>query len=254
MKVLIVDDEQLSRKRLRLLLEDSDFKFEIEESSNGNAAISKIDAYKPQLVFLDINLKDMTGFDVLKKIKLHPKPLVIFVTAYDYHAIKAFEVNAFDFLLKPFKDARFYGALEKVKNQIISGGNRSYEKQLQNIIEQIGAGSVSDNYITKLPVKQGKKTILVNIELIHLITGSGYYSEIITAKKKYLIRESLKNLIKILNPKQFHRIHRSTIINLDFIDEIIHSDFSETDVKMSDGTTFHVSKSNKKDFFNKLGI
>ncbi|WP_228853322.1 LytR/AlgR family response regulator transcription factor [Aegicerativicinus sediminis] len=254
MKILIVDDEALARKRVLMLLEETNLSSDIKECANGKEAISTIKEYRPDLIFLDVNLKDMTGFDVLKSIDFEPKPTVIFVTAYDSHAIKAFDFNAFDFLLKPFKDERFFKTIEKVRKLTHTERDLTFEKRFEELMKLHENNNQESRPSNKIPIKQGNKTILLNIQDIIYISASGYYAELITSNKKYLLRESLKNLDDVLDNEQFFRIHRSTIINLDFISEIIHSNYSEIDIKMTEGSLLHVSKSHKKDFLKKLGL
>lgn len=254
MKALIIDDEELARRRVRNLLEDVK---EIEvagECSNGKTAVKKINEMNPDLVFLDINMKDMNGFEVLKQITISPKPIVIFVTAYDNYAMKAFDVEAFDFLLKPFKDQRFFKTIEKVLKTSQVEADDNFEKRMMDLFHQYSNGSNVLNSVSKIPVKQGNKTALVDPAEILYILASGYYAEIYTENKKYVLRESLSNLEEVLDKNIFVRVHRSTILNLNYVKEIVHSEYSEIDAKMKDGKLLHISKSHKKEFTKKIGI
>ncbi|MFV9485046.1 LytR/AlgR family response regulator transcription factor [Christiangramia sp. ASW11-125] len=253
MKALIIDDEELARKRVLNLLEDVSQIDILGECSNGKTAIEKINRDKPDLIFLDINMKDMNGFDVLKKIEIDPKPIVIFVTAYDTYALKAFDAEAFDFLLKPFKDERFFKTITKVLNTTTSEAEENFEKRLVELFHEYSKSNLHLNSVSKIPVKQGNKTSLVDPREIHYIQASGYYAEIYVDGRKHVLRESLNNLAEILD-HNFIRIHRSTIVNLNFVHEIIHSDYSEIDAKMTCGKLLHVSKSHKKEFLEKIGI
>lgn len=254
MKALVIDDEELARKRVLNLLEDVDKIEVIGECSNGRNAIERINADKPDLIFLDINMKDMNGFEVLKKVEISPKPVVIFVTAYDNYALKAFDVEAFDFLLKPFKDERFFKTINKVLHTTQTEADSNFEKRMVEFFHEYSKGGVQLNAVSKIPIKQGNKTALVDPNDILYIQASGYYAEIFVDSKKYVLRESLNNLAEILDSNVFVRIHRSTIANLNFVDEIIHSDYSEIDAKMIDGKLLHISKSHKKEFLEKIGI
>lgn len=254
MKALVIDDEELARKRVLNLLEDVKKIEVIGECSNGRTAIEKINSDKPDLIFLDINMKDMNGFEVLKKVEISPKPIVIFVTAYDNYALKAFDVEAFDFLLKPFKDQRFFKTINKVLKTTKTEANVNFEKRMVEFFHEYSQGGIQLNSVSKIPIKQGNKTALVDPNDILYIQASGYYAEIYVENKKYVLRESLNNLAEILDSNIFVRIHRSTIANLNFVDEIIHSDYSEIDAKMTDGNLLHISKSHKKEFLEKIGM
>lgn len=255
MKVLVVEDELFSRKRVISLLKEVDFVSEVKECESGTAAIETIETYRPDLIFLDVNLQDMTGFDVLQQIDISPKPIVIFVTAYDNYAPKAFDFDAFDFLLKPFKNERFYKAMDKVSKISRKEANYDFDKRVQELIElHDSRNKTENNHSKKLPIKLGNKTMLIELNHINYVCASGYYAEIFTGDNKYVTRESLNNLIDILDPDHFFRVHRSTIVNLNFIQEIVHSDYAEIDVRMKDKKLIRVSKAHKKDFLKKLGL
>ncbi|MFD1096499.1 LytR/AlgR family response regulator transcription factor [Salegentibacter chungangensis] len=254
MKALIVDDEILARKRILNLLTSVDKITVIEECSNGKTAIERINKLKPDLLFLDINMKDMNGFEVLQNVNISPKPIVVFVTAYDHYALKAFDFEAFDFLLKPYRDDRFYRTIDKLLKLSQPEIDQNFEKKMQEFFKLNAQKNESQNSSFRLPVKQGHRTILLDPSEIKYICASGYYAEIFTEDKKYLLRESLKNLIKLLDKKKFCRVHRSAIVNIDYIKEIVHSDYSEIDVRMKDNKLIRVSKSNKKDFLHQLGM
>jgi len=254
MKALIVDDETLARKRILNLLTTVEKITVVEECSNGKTAILRINELKPDLVFLDINMKDMNGFEVLQNVTVSPKPIVVFVTAYDHYALKAFDFEAFDFLLKPYRDERFYKTIDKLLKLSQQEIDESFEKKIKEFFKLNEEKAQEKETVSRLPVKQGHRTILIDTSKIKYICASGYYAEIYTEESKYVLRESLKNLIKLLNQKIFFRIHRSSIVNLNYIQEIVHSDYSEMDVRMKDNKLIRVSKSNKKDFLLQLGI
>lgn len=256
MRSLIIDDEELARKRVLNLLEEIPAIEVIGECSNGKVAIEKINEEKPNLIFLDINMKDMNGFEVLKNIQITPKPIVIFVTAYDSYASRAFDVEAFDFLLKPFKDQRFFKTVDRVLKTSKTEADNIFEKRFQELFAIYSTDTERPKVkpLSRIPVKLGNKTVLIDPKKILYIIASGYYAEIYTAKGKYVLRESLNNLEQLLDKDSFFRIHRSTIVNIQQIKEIVHSDFSEIDARMNDDKLLHISKSNKKEFLEKLGI
>ncbi len=252
---LVVDDEKLGRKRIiDLLATHSGIKI-IGECDSAESAILNIQAKSPELVFLDIQLEDATGFDVLQKIRVNKAPLVIFVTAYDEFALKAFDYSAFDYLLKPFSDQRFHDSLKKALNQIQLMDHLEYEKKVHSILKYLETNGEADkNYTNKLPIRTGNKTSFIEKSDIKYVTASGYYAEIYTTGKMYVLRISLQEILLSLSSPQFIRIHRSTIVNAEEILEIIHSDYSEIDVKMSDNKMFRLSKSYKKKFMEYIGI
>lgn len=255
MKALIIDDEELARKRVLNLLDEVPEIEVLGECTNGKTAIEKIDKHKPNLIFLDINMKDMNGFEVLQRINISPKPIVIFVTAYDNYASRAFDVDAFDFLLKPFKDQRFFRTINKVLKISRTEADTNFEKRIRDLFTIYSEEAKASNPAAKIPIKQGNKTALLDPSSIIYIIASGYYAEIYTThSRKFVLRESLNNLEEMLDSQTFLRIHRSTIINIEHIKEIVHSEFSELDVKMSDDKLLHISKSNKKQFLEKIGI
>jgi len=252
---LIIDDESLARQRLINLVNDVPELKLIGECSTGKEAISTINKLEPDVIFLDIQMKDLTGFDVLQKINVEKKPLIVFVTAYNEYALKAFDFFAFDYLLKPYKDERFF---KSVKNIIDFANNKNYspfETKINDLLKYIKTNNApSVNYSEKLPIKLGNKISFINVNDIKYIVASSYYAEIYTDDKKYLLRESLSNLIETLDENKFIRVHRSTIINLKEISELVNSNYSEVDVKMKDKKMFRVSKSYKKIFLSKMGL
>lgn len=254
MKALVIDDEELARKRVLHLLQQLPDVQILGECSNGKNAIVDINQMRPDLIFLDINMTDMSGFEVLQKVTISPKPIVIFVTAYDNYALKAFDVDAFDFLLKPFKDERFFRTIEKVRKISTKEADDNFEKRIIELFNLYKNKSKKSEVLAKLPIKQGNKTVLIDPINIMYITASGYYAEIFTENKKYVLRESLNNLCETLDSNKFVRIHRSSIVNLHHVKEIVHSEFSEIDARMADNFLLHISKSYKKDFLEKVGI
>ena len=252
---LIIDDEELGRKRIADLLSRVSKVRIIGESNSASAAVEDIETTQPDLIFLDIQLEDATGFDVLQNIKVAKTPLVIFVTAYDEFALKAFDHSAFDYLTKPFSDQRFYDSLQKAMAQIRLLDRSAYDRKVNRILKYLKTTVNPDkNYSSKLPIRMGNKTSFINKYDIKYITASGYYVEIHTTTKMYLLRFSLPEMLGILDNKKFIRIHRSTIINVEEILEIIHSDYGEIDIKMNDNKLFRLSKSHKRFFMEYVGL
>ncbi|CAM1368551.1 Two component transcriptional regulator, LytTR family [Tenacibaculum sediminilitoris] len=251
--ILIVDDEKPARIRFKKLVNQYDFLKIVGECSSGVDAITKINTLNPDVVYLDTKINNMTGFDIIEKITLSKKPIFIFTASSNKHAVKAFDYFAFDYLLKPLQEDRFYASIKKVIDY------KKIEKlsNLDNILDFVKKKTPVEIPVkgTKINIKSGNKIIFLERNSIKYISASGYYVEIFTTdNKKYLLRESLSSIIKRLNSNLFIRIHRSTIINSNFIDEIITSNYGETDVKINDNKTFRVSKSYKKDFQELMGV
>ena len=255
-KAIIIDDEFLARKRVSNLLNEVNEIEVIDECSSGKEAIAKINSIKPDLIFLDIKITDMTGFDILKEIDQNSMPLVIFITAFDEFALKAFDFFAFDYLLKPFKDERFFQSTNRVIELFQANKPKGIDKKISNLLKYIE--NPDQDFLevrqTKLAIKANGKISFINKEDIKYILASGYYAEIFTDQKKYVLRESLNALINQLKSFKFQRIHRSTIINISFIKEVLYSNYGEIDVKMQDEKLFRISKTYKKEFQKKMGI
>lgn len=253
--IIVIDDESHSRERIVRLISNYSTANVIAECGNGKDAIKKINLLRPHLIFLDIRLKDMTGFEVLKGINTGNGPLVIFVTAYDEYAIQAFDFFAFDYLLKPYEDERFNISIERAIGELEIRKDDTFESKLSELLtyveESKSQKSGYNNF--KLPIRLGPKIEFVEQNSIKYITASGYYVEIFTLEKKFLLRESLTKLISKLQP-DFIRIHRSTIINSNYIRELEYALYGDIEVVMSDDEKFRVSKSYKKSFQNKFNL
>ena len=250
MNVIIIDDEALARQRIRKLLSERPEVEIVAECGNGQDAIAAIMEHQPDLIFLDIQMKDSTGFDVLQAIPQDQWPLTIFVTAYNQYAIQAFDIFAFDYLLKPFKNDRFYQSLDKAMVQLGKDRKTEHLEQLEQLIHHLRKGTEKP-----LSLKQGSKISLVQKDEIRYIEASGYYIEVYTSEsKRLLLRESMTKMLEQLDAHNFLRIHRSTIINTDYLAEVQHTGAGDVVTKMKDGKTFRVSKSYKEELFRRLEI
>ena len=252
---IIIDDEALARQRIANLVNEVPEMELIDQCSTGKEAVLAIDEKEPDVIFLDIQMKDLNGFDVLQRITTDKKPLVIFVTAYNEYALKAFDYFAFDYLLKPYKDDRFFKSVENIINYNKKNDYNPFSEKLNDLLKYVqNKSEPASSFSEKLPVKLGNKVFFIDKNHIKYILASGYYAEIYTDDKKHLLRESLSNLIESLDPAKFIRIHRSTIINISEIKGLVNSNYGEVDVKMNDQNLFRVSKSYKKVFLTKMGL
>ncbi len=256
MRALIVDDEPLARRGLTIRLKAYPDIEIIQQCRNGREAVASINELGPELVFLDIQMPGMDGFEVIKAIEpLAKSPLFIFVTAYDQYAIDAFDVHAIDYLLKPIDNERLNRAIEKVRRQLKHEGALDHKQRLIDfVVELTGESShhfetMVDNdeplttrqYADTLTIKDGDKTHLVEMTSIDWIDAAGDYMCIHAAGNTYILRKTMKQLDQELNPKIFQRIHRSTIVNLSRICRIcthINGEYflilkNDTELKMS---------------------
>jgi two-component system LytT family response regulator len=215
-RALIVDDEPLARERIRSMLR-SEPGIEIAgEAGSGPEAVSAIQSLKPNLLFLDIQMPGMDGFEVLRHIHRDTRPFVIFVTAFDEHALEAFEIHALDYLLKPFKQARFKEALRRAR-AALDHDRVAWSENLHQLLSQPRA---EHGFLSRLAIKTGDRTLFVKTDLLDFIESAGNYVVLHAGKENHILRETLTALETRLNPKKFIRINRSTIVNIDQIREL----------------------------------
>jgi two-component system, LytTR family, response regulator len=237
-RVLIIDDETLARDRLRDLLNyDSDIEI-IGECANGKAALESIKELTPDLIFLDIQMPEMNGISVIEALDPTKLPYIIFVTAYDQYAVKAFDLYAMDYLLKPFCRDRFEKSMCRVKEQI-NGQNRNFNKQIISLLEEF---KNSSSHADRLVVKTNGRILFLKTNEIDWIKAEGNYVKLYAGKNSYLIRDTISNLETKLNGKIFRRIHRSSIVNIDSIKELQPLFHGEYCVLLHDGTQLTLSR------------
>jgi two-component system LytT family response regulator len=240
-KVLIIDDEPMARERIRdLLNEETDMEI-AGECRNGIEAVSAINRIKPDLIFLDIQMPGMDGFEVLSEIDKEHLPEIIFVTAYDQYTLQAFSAHALDYLLKPFDDERFREALDYTRIRL--GQAKSSHIGQSSLVSLIEKLAKEEKYLKRIQVKLNQRIFLVNVNDIDSFEAEGCYVRLRTGDTGYLLRESLSTLEKKLDPRKFARIHRSTIINIDSITELQHWSQYEWVALLKNGGKYVVSKS-----------
>jgi two-component system LytT family response regulator len=216
-RALIVDDEPLARRGLlRLLKNDTDIEV-VGECGDGDCAVSTILSKKPDLVFLDVQMPEVDGFEVVRGIDPERMPALIFVTAYDRYALRAFETNAIDYLLKPVAQGRFEKALARAKRRIADKSKDDVVRRLIAALEQIRR---HDEYPDRLPVSENGRILFVNTKEIDWIEANGNYARLHIGARTHEIRETLNALERKLTPRDFLRIHRSAIVNVHRIKEI----------------------------------
>jgi two-component system LytT family response regulator len=238
-RTLIVDDEPLGRSLIRkLLAEDPDFE-KIGECVNGVQALRAIRNDSPDLVFLDVQMPELNGFEVLAELRSERLPIIIFVTAFDTFALKAFEAHALDYLLKPVADDRFFEALKRVKTYISGRDAGEFRDRLLDLACEL---SHSTKYISRLAVESGGRYIFLKVAEIDWIEAAGNYLNLHVGKQSYLLRGRISEFEKSLSPGEFFRIHRSTIVNLDRIKEFQPLFKGEGLVVLKDGTELSASR------------
>lgn len=236
---LIIDDEKLARDLLREYLEAFPEIEIVGECSKGSEAVEQINKLKPDLIFLDVQMPGMTGFDVLDEIE--HEPYVIFSTAYDQYAIKAFEKNAVDYLLKPLDQERFRQAVDRaMKRKKMEAGNL---EDLLGSLREVGTRSSYDSHIF---VQKSEKLFNLPVEEIIYLEASGDYTVISTKTDQFVSSSGIGKLEEIMNPDIFIRVHRSTIVNVNFLKEIERHFNGGMVVKMQNGKSFPVSRTYAK--------
>jgi two-component system, LytTR family, response regulator len=241
-RAIIVDDEKPARRRLRELLEKQSEITVVAECVNGEAAVEKIRSIKPELLFLDIQMPGLGGFGVVDEIGAAHMPATIFVTAYDQYALKAFEVCALDYLLKPFSDERFERRLARVLSFVRTQRREEMNQRIASLLERVQHEQSESASLDCLMVKNGKRILYLRVEEIDWIEAAGVYVQVHVAGKTWLHRISLGELESKLDPRQFLRIHRSTVVNRRRVRELhphSHGDFL---VLLHDGTELKLSR------------
>lgn len=246
-RAIIVEDEAPARDLIKAFLKSHEHIELIAECADGFSGVKAINENKPDLVFLDIQMPKLTGFELIEL--LDDIPEIIFTTAYDQYAIKAFELSAVDYLMKPFSKQRFDEAIEKVRSRMLLKSETPAKiKKLSRVaIEETGE-------IERLFVKTGSKIDVVNVSDIIRIEAFDDYVEIYTSERKYLKKETMNYLEKSLPAKTFSRIHRSNIVNVNFIKKIERYGKESYLLILTDGSRVNVSKSRIKDLKQQLGI
>jgi two-component system, LytTR family, response regulator len=236
---LIIDDEKLARELLREYLSSfTDIEI-IGECSKGSEAVEQIDKLKPDLIFLDVQMPGMTGFDVLDEIA--HVPYVIFTTAYDHYAIKAFEKNAVDYLLKPLDQERFKLAVERAQQR-----KKIESSNIEDLLSSMHTHTPRTSYESHIFVQKSEKLFNLPVEEIIYLEASGDYTIISAKNDQYVSSSGIGKLEEIMNPDMFLRVHRSTIINVNYLKEIERHFNGGMVVKMQNGKSFPVSRTYAK--------
>jgi two-component system, LytTR family, response regulator len=238
-RALIVDDEQLARHRVRLLLGEEPDVEVIGESEDGVEAVDQIQASKPDLVFLDVQMPDMDGFEVLRRVPQALLPVVIFTTAYDRHALRAFEVNALDYLLKPSKPTRFKEAVQRARDLI---ANKHAGVAARGLLALLAQTPAPAGQLTRLAVKTPGKVTFVELDQVQAIEAAGKYAVVQVGKENHVLRETMSWLESHLPQQRFLRISRSVIVNVDQIQELQPMFKGENLVVLKNGKSYPTTR------------
>ena len=250
-RVLLVDDEPPARKRITKLLSEQPGFETVGTCANGKEALAAIQSEEPDLVLLDVQMPEMSGLEVLEALDPDTMPAVIFVTAYDQHALRAFELHAVDYLLKPFDDERFDLALQRARARIEGGHLAGLSHRLLALLRSVQEGrdepislvdSPPQQPTDRLAIRSGDRILIVKVDDIDWIEGAGVYARLHVGTKTHLLRETLTNLAEQLDPERFVRIHRSTIVNRERVRELRSYFHGEYIVLLEDGTQLKLSR------------
>lgn len=260
LRVLVVDDELPARQRLEDLLGHEPGVAVVGTADNGVAAVDAIRRLRPDLVFLDIQMPGRTGLEVLREIGPDAMPATILVTAYDQHALAAFELAAVDYLLKPFDDERFEQAFRRARRLIAFEEIGRLRDRLLAVLEHADASVIppsrpaTGGYLERIPVTTGGETRVLPVAEIDYITASGPYARLHAGGQRYVIREAMQVLEESLDPARFMRIHRSAIVRVELVESLRRGSGGEYRVQLRGGVRLRVSRSRREALERRLGI
>ena len=265
LRVLIADDEPLARQRLADLLERENGVELVDAARNGDEAVDLIRSLEPDLVFLDVQMPGRSGLDVVRAVGADAMPATIFVTAYDQHALKAFELAAVDYLVKPFDDERFAGALKRARRLVELKQVGKLSGQLLSLLQGVALSTSSapappapptpkTEYLERIAVESRGQVRVVPVKQIDFILASGPYAELHVGDKRHLIRERMQNLEDRLDPKKFIRVHRSAIVRADLIETLFRAEGGDYTLQLKGGVKIKVSRSRVEELQARLGL
>jgi len=250
LRVLLVDDEPLARAKLRRLLADEAGVEVVGEASSAEEARAAVRDGRPDLLFLDIQMPGEDGFDLVESLDGPRPPAVVFVTAYDEHALRAFEVHALDYLLKPFDRERLRIALERAREGIARDDGVSLDEQLRMMLREIRGEQA---HLDRFVIRSVGRIVFVDAKDVDWIEASGNYVRLHLGRENHLLRETMSSLEARLDPQRFARIHRSTIVNVERIKELHHIFHGDYSVLLRDGTRLTLSRGYREQFERIVG-
>jgi two-component system, LytTR family, response regulator len=249
-RVVIADDEPLARERLRMLLADHSWVQIVAECQNGTEAVDAVTRLQPDLVFLDVQMPGSTGFEVIEAIGPERMPLVIFVTAFDKYALRAFDVHALDYLLKPFDRERFAQALARARDQLDRHTNGDFERRLLELVQDLKPAAPR---LERFVIKSGGRVFFVRADEIDWIEAAGNYVKLHVGADAHLFRETMNALEAQLDPDTFFRIHRCHIVNIERVKELQPWFNGEYVVFLRNGTRLTLSRGYREKLQDRIG-
>jgi two-component system LytT family response regulator len=237
--MLLVDDEPLAREGLRMLLSGDADVAAIYEAKDGSEAVRAIRDLRPDLVFLDVQMPEMDGFQVVREIGADHMPAIVFVTAHDEHAIQAFEINAIDYLLKPVSRERFTRALARAKSRL---GSRPADETSRKIVSLLESLAAPPRYLKRLAVRSAGKTIFVEMKDVDWIEAAENYAQLHVGRSAHLVHVAMNTLEKSLDPEIFLRVHRSAIVNIARIRDLQPASHGEYMLTLTNGVRLQSSR------------
>ena len=247
-KTLIIDDERPARRALRGLLEKDRAIEIVGEAADGEQALDSIRQLRPQLVFLDVQMPMLTGLEVIQQLPPAGRPAIVFVTAYDHHALAAFNLHAVDYLVKPFTDGRFAAAVERAKQRLQDGQPSATEQTMRALLAQLQAATggtpASANEHARLVVKADGQLHFLNQRDIRWVEGQGDFVKIhLKERGRLLVRMTMNRITEALDPGQFVRIHKSTVVNLSAVRRVVPMLARSRGMELDDGTQLPIGPS-----------
>jgi two-component system, LytTR family, response regulator len=249
-RIVIADDEPLARQRLLMLLAQEDGVEVVAECADGPSAITAIETLRPDLVFLDVEMPGASGFDLIEAIGPERMPCVIFVTAFDTYALRAFGVRALDYLLKPFDRERFHAALTRAKEQIEGRSNGDLERRLRELVDGLKPAAQP---LERFVVKASGRVFFVRASEIEWIEAAGNYVKLHVGAESHLFRETMNAVEDKLDPDLFYRIHRSHIVNIERVRELQPSFNGEYMVCLKSGARLTLSRGYREKLQDRIG-
>lgn len=248
MRVLIVDDEPLVRVGVRhACARHADIEV-VGEAGDGVAALEQIAALAPDALFLDVQMPGLTGVEVLAALPPAQRPAVVFVTAYDEHAVRAFELNALDYLLKPFDDARFDAAVQRLRERLDGERESAVADRLDAVVRELRGGAWADRVLATI----GSRVFVIPTADISWLEAADNYVRVHAGERSGLLRETLASLEQRLDPARFLRVHRSAIVNLERISELRPRTNGDYEVRLSDGSSCIASRTRSAELLTRL--
>lgn len=252
LKAFVIDDEHLARKRVARLLESFDQVNVVASCPDGKSALAAIEQQSPDVIFLDIEMPGMSGLEVIQHLPKKHRPIIVFITAYNQYAIQAFNFFALDYLLKPFTAERFNQTIERVLESYYKDKAAGMEKQLQAYLDFAQQKAQAAQDTPKIQVHLGNRIYFIRIDEIQYVSASGNYLDIQTETKKHILRETMSQFQQRLTPYGFVRIHKSYIINPEYLKEVRKQGNGAVRAVMVDGKVFGVSRSFRRDFLGRI--